>query len=227
MLKFRRLTKRYPAQGSNPGGIYKHSDGTDYYLKRPNSRRQGYNEIMASRFYKDMDFDAVQYQWVDNGMIASRWREGLPKRSDPDALRESDVVQEAFIPSALLGNWDVIGLEYDNVLYNPDTMDEPVFLDFGGSFDTRAMGGEKPYEPDNIMALDGFTDPAINRSATRVFETMTFDQWIRSGARIGPLIEPSVKWRVEPYTIAGQQERIDTILSRKKVLQTTWYDDVF
>lgn len=226
-LHYDRFEQVGPAQGTNDGGKYRRDDGTEWYLKYPNSERQGHNEVMASRFYAQMGFDAIQYRWVDNGMVAARWRDGLPSKSDRGALRENPTVQEAFIPSALIANWDVIGLVYDNCLYDPATMDGPVFLDFGGAFDTRAMGGPKPFKATEVMALEGFTDPSINQSASRVFEGMTPELWSRSQARVAALAVGEMRNVVRGVELNGADERLETLRSRRDILLDTGYEEVF
>ncbi len=214
-------------KGSNSGGVYRGPDGGKWYLKYPNSERQGQNEVMASHFYTAMGFDAIQYVFVDNGMVASRWRGTLPDRSKPKDLRRSDVVQEAFLPSALIANWDVIGLVYDNCLYVPAMMDEPVFLDFGGAFDTRAMGGHKDFEANSVPALEGFTDPSINQSAANVFEGMTPTLWNRSQRRVASLTVGEMRDMVRAVGLDGADERLNTLRSRVDILLDTEYGEVF
>jgi len=187
MLDFNDFKQTGVSQGSNQGGTYRGPDGQKWYLKMPNSERQAHNEVIASKFYRAMGFDAVQYEMVDNGMVASEWREGLPQRSDVGDLRDNPTVQEAFIPSAWIANWDVIGLVTDNCLYDPQAMAEPVLIDFGGAFDTRAMGGQKQFTPSSVPALGGFTDASINQSATRVFEGMTPELFEASKRRVRSL----------------------------------------
>lgn len=227
MLKFARFDRAGASRGSNEGGVFTRDDGSKWYLKYPTSERQGHNEIMASRFYDAMDFDAVQYHPVDNGMVGARWREDLPSQSDPEALHNSTTVQEAFLPSALIANWDVIGLVYDNCLYDPEEMSEPVFLDFGGSFDTRAMGGPKPFKSDEVMALDGFTDPSINQSAAQVFGGMTPSLFESSQSRVGSLTNSEIKDAVETVGLDSPDTRVDNLQSRTNILLNTDYDDVF
>lgn len=226
-LQFDRFEQVGGQRGSNEGGLYERDDGEQWYLKYPNSERQGHNEVMASAFYRAMGFDAIEYQLVDNGMVASRWRDGLPTRSNPDDLRSNATVQEAFLPSALLANWDVIGLVYDNCLYDPSAMDEPVFLDFGGAFDTRAMGGHKAFQPDSVPALDGFTDPSINQSAAGVFSGMTPSLYSRSKERIASLTVGEMKRMVDMVPLGGADERLSALRSRADLLMDTDYDDVF
>ena len=57
----------------------------------------------------------------------------------------SSELGSAFMADALIGNWDVIGLTDDNVLWTAD--DSPVRIDQGGTFERRAMGGEKDFGP--------------------------------------------------------------------------------
>lgn len=227
VLTFANYTQVGPSQGSNQGGLYEHDQtGERYYMKYPASERQGKNERLASALYRAMGFDALDYVTVDNGMIATEWREGLPNTSDVDDLRGSTEALETFAPSALLGNWDVVGLVYDNLLYDPASMARPVLLDFGGSFDTRAQGGAKPYRPDTIMALDGFTDATINRSATRVFEVMDARDYRRSVSRVERLGELAVEQATRRAGL-DPARRASTIMARRERLLETAYDEVF
>lgn len=226
-LQFDRFEQVGPSRGTAEGGLYKRDDGTKWYLKYPDSRRQGQNEIMAARFYDEMGFDAVQYQRVDNGMLASEWREGLPRRSEPQHLKESDTVQEVFLPSALVANWDVMGLQYENALYDPSEMFHPVFLDFGGAFDTRAMGGHKRFGANSVPALDGFTDPSINGSAAFVFEGMTPSLYSASQSRVRRLSAADMERVVSGIELDGETERLQRLQQRRELLLGTDYNEVF
>lgn len=226
VLEFGNFERVGPSKGSNSGGRFRDHRGEDWYLKYPNTERQGHNEIMASRFYDVMGFDAIQYEPVDNGMVASRWRYDLPDRSDLADLRESNEVQEAFLPSALLANWDVIGLVYDNCLIDA-SLKRPVFLDFGGSFDTRAMGGNKRFSATDVPALEGFTDASINQSATRVFEAMTPTKWKASKRRVRSLTPSEIEDVVSTVPLEGADARVQRLVERRDILVETGYDDVF
>lgn len=227
MLRYYSFTEVSGSRGTARGGLYERGDGSRWYLKYPESERQGHNEVMASRFYDEMGFDAVEYQWVDNGMVASRWREGLPDSSSCEDLRRAPDAREAFMPSALIANWDVIGLVYDNALYDPLRMQHTVFLDFGGAFDTRAMGGYKSYEPDDIPALDGFLDPSINHSAHCVFSDMDRETFRSSKARVAALSGSTIDRMVGPSDIDGADERAEAVRSRAALLEAVSYGDLF
>jgi hypothetical protein len=227
MLKYERFTEIGGQLGSNVGGIYRRNDGTKWYLKQPNSERQAVNEVMASRFYKEMGFDAVQYHHVDNGMVASRWREDLPQRSTCQDLATHPTVREAFLPSVYLENWDVIGLQYENTLYDPEEMGHPVFLDFGGSFDTRAMGGHKQFSATNTQAVRGFTDPGVNASAHCVFDGMTRGQFERSKDRVRSISERDIGGLLEEGATSPMDGRRDKLHSRRSLVLSLDYDEVW
>jgi len=55
--------------------------------------------------------------------------------------KDIGVLQEGFVPQALIANWDVLGANMDNVLMRPDGT--PTYVDVGGSGPYRAQGGEK------------------------------------------------------------------------------------
>ena len=227
LLGFGDFTQVGPQRGSNSGGLYEHAvSGERWYMKHPNSERQGYNEVIAARCYRRMGFDAPEYRMVDNGMVAAKYRDGLPESSTASALRNSDVVQESFLPSALIANWDVIGLVYDNCLYNPETMREPVFIDFGGSFDTRAMGGHKQFTATKIPALDGFTDPSINQSAHSVFKGMRPRHFDASKERIKQFGSDEIRDVLDGIPLRGAQTRRERLESRRDILLGKDYEDV-
>lgn len=227
LLEFGDFTQVGPQRGSNSGGLYEHAvSGGRWYMKHPNSERQGHNEIIAARCYRQMGFDAPEYRMVDNGMVASKYREGLPESSTAAALRSNDTVQESFLPSALIANWDVIGLVYDNCLYNPDTMDVPVFIDFGGAFDTRAMGGHKQFTATEILALDGFTDPSINQSAYSVFKAMEPRHFDASKERVRRFDSGAIRDVLKGVPLRDAQTRRERLESRRDILLGTNYGDV-
>ena len=85
-----------------------------------------------------------------------------------DILRE---VREGFAADALLGNRDVIGLEYDNILV--DAMGRAWRIDNGGSLDFRAQGGRKVFDG-FPLELWTMRDRAINSQTAAVFGEMDY-----------------------------------------------------
>lgn len=88
-------------------------------------------------------------------------------------------LREGFVVDALLGNWDVIGLDSDNVLVTADNT--PYRIDNGGALRFRAQGQPKAAGLFNEGVLDlwGLRDPGINPSAAAVFGGMSLAEMAR------------------------------------------------
>ena len=57
--------------------------------------------------------------------------------------KDMELLQEDFVPQALIANWDALGMNMDNVLIRPDGT--PSYVDVGGSGPYRAQGAEKGF----------------------------------------------------------------------------------
>ena len=85
-----------------------------------------------------------------------------------DRKKAEAAVRKHFAADALFGNWDVLGMDADNVLVTSDGTVHRV--DVGGSLRFRAQGETKAFSefPDELTTL---RDP--KRSAARVFKPLT------------------------------------------------------
>lgn len=100
---------------------------------------------------KAVQADAIAGEWPEGDRTDREPGEGPPVLAYP--LRDGETrrwkgedaeLADGFMADALLANWDVVGLELDNVLWDGD---HPVRLDQGGTFAFRAQGKRKPYGP--------------------------------------------------------------------------------
>jgi hypothetical protein len=217
-------------RGTRPGGVYENPEtGEWWYVKTPTSRRQLRNELVAGALYTKMGFTTPNLRPTREWRLAAQWIDNLPDSASPAELARRDGATDAFLPSALIANWDVVGLEYDNMLPDPDDANGVVLLDFGGSFDTRAMGGPKPYAPDEIPALEGFLDRGINPTAPRIFGDMSVREFERSKDRLRSLALSDAKQAIGQVhgDDAAAQERHDTLTSRYDRLVNISYEEVF
>jgi hypothetical protein len=71
-----------------------------------------------------------------------------------------------FHSSVLVKNWDVVGMEYDNLLLN--SKGKLTLIDAGGSFKFRAKGLPKSYGTD-IDEVSTFLSPSKNPQSAKVF----------------------------------------------------------
>ena len=85
-------------------------------------------------------------------------------------------IRKGFVLDALLGNWDVIGADADNILIDKDG--KVYRIDNGGSLEYRAQGAKKTSEQwgDTVPDIDSMRDSSINPQAAKVFKGITNDQ---------------------------------------------------
>jgi len=82
--------------------------------------------------------EASMQEDVDgNPLMMTAYEEKARVPTDDDKAR----LREDFIPQALIGNWDVLGMNMDNVLMRPDGT--PSYVDVGGAGPYRAQGAPK------------------------------------------------------------------------------------
>jgi 8-oxo-dGTP pyrophosphatase MutT (NUDIX family) len=165
--------------GSNEGGMYRNEEtGEQYYVKTPRDPDIGRNEILASKLYQLAGVEVANADpAVRNGefSVASTFVPGL--ETDQMLLTEERVpgVQENFAVDAWLGNWDVIGLVFDNLLIKDG---RGIRIDPGGTMPYRAQGGLKNDMRDGLWGpiasdIDSMRDPGIAFEASQVFDKVT------------------------------------------------------
>jgi 8-oxo-dGTP pyrophosphatase MutT (NUDIX family) len=165
--------------GSNDGGIYRLSDGTQVYAKFPSNPDQISTEIAAGLLYsKAGQFGQVGTPQlrviVRDGKpvgVASEWIEGLKPISPDDlAARLSDPrlspaeeehirqIGGSWIFDAWINNHDVYGTGPTWNIFS-DGHGNYIKLDFGGSMDFRAQGGTKNFDS-NVSEIGTFPEHA-------------------------------------------------------------------
>ena len=183
-------------KGSNPGGTYENPEtGEQVYVKTPKSQLHGENERLASALY---DAAGISSAKVLKGKLADGTEvtySPMIEGSSPDLKKKLKDkaymarLQQGFAIDALLANWDVIGLDYDNVV--TDKNGEPVRVDPGGALLFRAQGSPKGGAfGEDVPELDAFTDKTSSRPSAKVFSQMTDEQKLES-AKVLQNLSPS------------------------------------
>jgi hypothetical protein len=194
--------------GSNPGGTYKNKiTGELYYLKFPYQKNSKYgndiakNEVLAGKLYQLAAVKVPELSLLEdkngNFVVASKIEPSFQPAYDPNnkqKLRdgvnwhELPGIQEGLAADAWLANWDVAGLQYDNIgtYINPKSNKlESLRLDTGGSLIFRAQGelkGDKfNVEVSEIDSLRG-KDPNTNNNSVQLF-VLTTDSKIEEGVK--------------------------------------------
>lgn len=191
----------------NPGGstgakIVQAPDGTKFVMKRP-SEKGGYahlkNEYDANQFYsimgatvpesklfdKNPDNAVLLSKFIENGMSLGDWWQS--NKSKPQELEKmKKKLREHFAVDVLLGNWDVVGQDADNILI--DSNGTPYRIDNGGSMRFRAQGEKKQWEQWPPKDYVDVKEPDWNQSA--YFD----DVWTMTGngKRIGLDIDSTI-----------------------------------
>lgn len=179
--------------GSNPGGFYEDpATGRQFYVKEAKDESHALNEALASKFYSEAGVpNAEQHaRMLPNG----KWGTVSEIVPDPQSdlythIKDGDQeyldqIRQGFAVDAWLANWDVAGLDYDNIL--TDENGNPVRVDPGGALLYRAQGAPKGNAFGNDAteweSLRGET--SMNSTATPIFEDMTDQQLFDSASKV-------------------------------------------
>jgi hypothetical protein len=158
--------------------------GLQYVMKRGASADHLRSEALADSIYRRMRIPVPEFQLYETGtgpVKLAKFIEGdtLAVKLRTASVKELDAIyaklQKGFGTDSLLGNWDVIGLEADNIII--DAKGIPWRIDNGGALQFRAMGRPKGPAGWNEWVDELWTlrDPARNKSAAAVFGDM--DYW--------------------------------------------------
>lgn len=164
--------------------MYEAPDKQRYYVKFYADEGQARTEFASNAIHRMLGVEMPELTLRDlNGKLAlvSKWRTDLKAMSAADMISHPGEMAKIFHASVLTKNWDVVGLEFDNVMLAKNG--RVVMIDAGGSFKYRAQGGAKAYEavPAEVKTL---RDAQLNRQSASVFNAI-FDKnaWLeRDGA---------------------------------------------
>jgi hypothetical protein len=162
-------------KGSNPGGIHTDTEtGKQYYIKHYNNADQAKSEALAGKIYHHMGIHTVspEYREIDGKpSIVTEYNPHVhqmhPSEFDNVNAKQAEHLGRMYHGATLTKNWDIVGLEHDNILRHKNTGDLHS-IDQGGTFNFRAQGGHKDYGPD-ISENESLRDPS--RPSGHVFNT--------------------------------------------------------
>lgn len=192
------LAKKTGSQGgSNKGGFYKGSDGVDRYVKFYKHPEQGRGEALANNLYRDLGLGAPKSAIFEHDgaeAFASEIIPGGKTLEDVGVTKDlANKVLDGFVADILTGNWDAVGLTYDNILVKDG---EVYRLDNGAAFLTRAQGAYKPEGLLNkITEVDGFFNPNINREYSKLANKAGYKSADELGQRFVKQVASVVKLR--------------------------------
>lgn len=139
--------------GSNEGGIHTDEHGNQHYVKYYKNPDQAKTEVLTGKIYKHMGIHTLEPEHhIINGKsaVVTKWNPGLdrvkPKEFETVNPHQANQLAKMHYAAALTKNWDIVGLEHDNIM--KDRSGNMVSIDHGGSFNFRARGSHKDYGPD-------------------------------------------------------------------------------
>ena len=214
--------------GSNEGGIMTAPNGDQYYVKTPSNPAHAKSEVVAAKLYAlaGSGIPVVDAAIAKNNAgqnviaVASKW-EADAKGFNVNNLSHIEAAQKEFAVHAWLGNWDSVGLGFDNVLIKKtESGSKAMCIDAGGSLEFRDQGGAKEFGK-VPKEWDSLRDPNVNPKSAAVFGEMTPHQLQESAAKLAHIKREDVEAIVNKH-LAGdatkQKEMVDTLMARRDAI---------
>jgi hypothetical protein len=181
-------------KGSNPGGIFKDKAGQDWYCKFPKTDDHVKNELLTAKFYQMLGVAVPNLKLVEQDGklgIASKWVDGLSQVSAAK-LAAAPGVHEAFVLDAWLANWDVVGMNNDNLMLDPEG--KPVHVDVGGGLHFSAMGKPKGDAFGNTVGeTQTLLDAGLNAQSAAVFKGVSEEAKLAGGKQLAKMHPNQIK----------------------------------
>lgn len=174
-------------KGSNAGGRYIGKDGKHRYVKFYDDPTQAQSEVLANEIYRGLGLGAPKSgTFMHKGKLAY-WSEiaddvegTLKQKGLTKAL--ADKALDGFAADVLTGNWDAVGMSFDNMVVTKSGA--LLRIDQGGTFLFRAQNGRKPGSVLNtITEWDYFANPK-NPSYHAVFHAAGLTNANELGKRV-------------------------------------------
>lgn len=169
------------AAGSNLNGIYETSNGAVLFAKQNKTAEQAASEVNAGSLISKFSQYGVAYnkQLGDSPVVVSEYLEPqVYKPFNPDNPKHVELAKADFAMNAWLGNWDVFGEDWDNVLVDTDPSARTLnYVDLGGALEFRAKGEKKGTAfGDTVKELDTLKDLSINPQTAKIYKEITGEQ---------------------------------------------------
>lgn len=107
--------------GSNPGGVYRGTDGVERYVKFYSDPAQAHGEVLANSIYNDLGLSApssIAFEKDGHTAFASKMIKDSQGELGKVGLTEARAKRfmGGFAADVLTANWDAAGLTLDNVI---------------------------------------------------------------------------------------------------------------
>lgn len=222
-----------PLGGSTGATMYQDVEGAKWVVKNygggVNGAQRAKNEYLANRIYQlnNVSVPEARLAEVDGVMsVASKFIEESNLTTlgaaDLAKMKEFATFKKGFVTDAYLANWDVAGLEYDNVLVVPGSKTKIWRVDQGGSLLFRAQGTPKGKAfGKEVLETTSLRNSTLNPSAATAFSQVTDEDIIKQIATFKANVR---KADIEKAIIEAGFDTETTAILRETMLAR--YDDL-
>lgn len=195
------------SKGGTPGALYQDTaTGQKWLIKFNGSADAVQNEVLSAKLYTLAGVEAPELHAITiegKPALASRIIDGI-KEVPAKTLASTPSVTDGFAVDAWLANWDVAGLNFDNVVL---VNGRAVRIDVGGSLRYRAVGGLKGSAfGDSVGEIESMRD-GTNAQARAVFGAMSPQDVERSVERVLSISDADIRAIVLRYGPPDEAER--------------------
>lgn len=217
--------------GSNAGGLYRDvTTGTQWYVKELKSEAIAKNEVLTGKLYLAAGVETAETVFGKEGgtpRIFSKIIDGLVV--DKDRLTAGPVpgAQDNFVVDAWLGNWDVVGYDYDNLKL---LSGRAVRIDTGAGLLYRAQGEPKGGNWNDLVGeIDSLRNASTNVQSASVFKHTTEADLLAGARKVLAVPRATIEdlvTRYGPGTAKDKKALIKTLLARQAALAKRFPDAV-
>lgn len=159
--------------GSTGAKLVQDKWGNKYVKKTGKDKEHIYAEYQALKLYNYLDVKVPKIHSFDKdkGVLYTEYIENAKTLDELKGVNHiKKQIQKNFAIDALLGNWDVVGMVYDNILIDDSGFVPKIIrVDVGGSLNKRAQGENKEFGP-TVNELETLLNPDINPQTAKIFE---------------------------------------------------------
>jgi SPP1 gp7 family putative phage head morphogenesis protein len=215
-------------KGANAGGIYQDTTtGTRWMVKHMASEDVARNEVLTGKLYELAGMDVPELHFgnmAGKPSVFSRMVDGI-REVGPSDMAKAAGTFDGFGVDAWLANWDVVGLDFDNLVLHGS---KALRIDVGGGLRYRATGGLKGQAfGDTVGELDTLRNPGNNPKSAQVFGGMSQAQIEASVRRVLALDDNDIRAVVEAYgpiDLAERKMLADRLIARRADLARRFPD---
>ena len=149
--------------------------------------------------------------------------------NDPAEFLNHRDVKDGYLVDIMLANWDVVGLNFDNIASNPKR-DQFVRIDNGSALTYRAQGGTKPnfhdWDGAYIPELEEMVNNTNNTSVQGIRINMESEDWGRAHEKLLKLTNSKIKALVSESGLSqAEHEKMTKTLIQRRNNILEWVGD--